>query len=125
MCELAHITGDLPRRAGLRAEILRPIAADFQTLGAKIGVFVALHTWGYAPLLYHHLHCIVAGGRLSADGTPVDHLGCRLSAPDVGFWHNPAAPATGQPVRLLGYFDLSLVFCVYSRPAGNSSVQSS
>jgi hypothetical protein len=25
---------------------------------------------------------------------------------NVGSWHNPAAPATGQPVRLLGYFDL-------------------
>ena len=31
---------------------------------------------------------------------------------DDRFWHNPAAPATGQPVRLLEYFDLSLVFCV-------------
>jgi hypothetical protein len=40
-------------------------------------------------------------------------------------WHNPVAPATGQPVRLLGYFDLSLVFCVSQPSSGNSSVQSS
>jgi hypothetical protein len=31
---------------------------------------------------------------------------------DVGYWHNPVALATGQPVRLLGQFGLSLVFCV-------------
>jgi hypothetical protein len=43
---------------------------------------------------------------------------------NVGFWHNPAAPATGQPVRLLGYFDLSRVFFV-SQPSSNRSVQSS
>jgi hypothetical protein len=34
------------------------------------------------------------------------------SAVKVRIWHYSAAPATGQPVRLLAYFDLSLVFCV-------------
>jgi hypothetical protein len=41
-----------------------------------------------------------------------------MTSPDVSLWHNPAAPATGQPVRLLGYFDLSLVFCVSQPSSG-------
>jgi len=37
--------------------------------------------------------------------------GCRSNVP---LWHKPVALATGQPVRLLGQFGLSLVFCVVS-----------
>ena len=51
------------------AETLRTIAADPKHLGAEIVFFAVLHTWG-AILLHHpHLHCVVAGGGLSADGT--------------------------------------------------------
>src|ERR1700688_4067971 len=50
------------------AETLRTIAADPQHLGAEIGFFAVLHTWG-ADLLHHpHLHCVVPGGGLSPDG---------------------------------------------------------
>jgi hypothetical protein len=57
------------------AETLRTIAADLQHLGAEIGFFAVLHSWG-SNLLYHpHLHCVVAGGGLSPDGT--QWISCR------------------------------------------------
>ena len=51
------------------AETLRTIAADPQHLGAEIGFFAVLHTWGQTLLFHPHLHCVVTGGGLSADGT--------------------------------------------------------
>jgi hypothetical protein len=57
------------------AETLRTIAADPQHLGAEIGFFAVLHTWGQTLLFHPHLHCVVTGGGLSADGT--QWIGCR------------------------------------------------
>ena len=51
------------------AETLRTIAADPKHLGAEIGFFAVLHTWGQNLLLHPHLHCVVPGGGLSPDGT--------------------------------------------------------
>ena len=51
------------------AETLRTIAADPKHLGAEIGFFAVLHTWGSALLHHPHLHCVVPGGGLSPDGT--------------------------------------------------------
>jgi hypothetical protein len=51
------------------AETLRTIAADPKHLGAEIGFFAVLHTWGQNLLHHPHLHCVVPGGGLSADGT--------------------------------------------------------
>ncbi len=50
------------------AETLRTIAADPQHLGAEIGFFAVLHTWGQNLLHHPHLHCVVPGGGLSPDG---------------------------------------------------------
>ena len=50
------------------AETLRTIAADPKHLGAEIGFFAVLHTWGQNLLHHPHLHCVVAGGGLSPDG---------------------------------------------------------
>jgi hypothetical protein len=50
------------------AETLRTIAADPKHLGAEIGFFAVLHTWGQTLLHHPHLHCVVAGGGLSRDG---------------------------------------------------------
>lgn len=50
------------------AETLRIIAADPKHLGAEIGFFAVLHTWGQNLLHHPHLHCVVAGGGLSPDG---------------------------------------------------------
>lgn len=51
------------------AETLRTIAADPQHLGAEIGFFAVLHTWGQTLMQHPHLHCVVPGGGLSPDGT--------------------------------------------------------
>ena len=50
------------------AETLRIIATDPQHLGAEIGFFAVLHTWGSNLLHHPHLHCVVPGGGLSPDG---------------------------------------------------------
>lgn len=50
------------------ADTLRTIAADPKHLGAEIGFFAVLHTWGQNLMHHPHLHCVVPGGGLSADG---------------------------------------------------------
>ena len=50
------------------AETLRTIAADPKHLGAEIGFFAVLHSWGSALLHHPHLHCVVPGGGPSSDG---------------------------------------------------------
>ena len=44
------------------AETLLTIAADPKHLGAKIGFFSILHTWGQNLLHHPHVHCVVTGG---------------------------------------------------------------
>jgi hypothetical protein len=50
------------------ADTLKTIAADPEHLGAEIGFFAVLHTWGQNLLFHPHLHCVVPGGGLSPDG---------------------------------------------------------
>jgi len=50
------------------ANTLRTIAADPKHLGAEIGFFAVLHTWGQTLVHHPHLHCVVPGGGLSTDG---------------------------------------------------------
>ena len=57
------------------AETLRIIAADPKHLGAEIGFFAVLHTWGSNLLHHPHLHCVVSGGGLSPEGT--QWIACR------------------------------------------------
>ena len=47
---------------------LLALAADPKRLGAQIGFSAVLHTWGQNLLFHPHLHCVVTGGGLSADG---------------------------------------------------------
>jgi hypothetical protein len=47
---------------------LLTIAADPKHLGARLGLTAVLHTWGSALTHHPHVHCIVPGGGLSADG---------------------------------------------------------
>jgi hypothetical protein len=70
------------------SETLRTIAADPKHLGAEIGFFAVLHTWGQNLLHHPHLHCVVPGGGLSPDGTR--WIFCR--------------PDFFLPVRVLGRF---------------------
>lgn len=51
------------------SETLLTIAADPKHLGARIGMTSVLHTWGSAMTHHPHVHVIVPGGGLSADGT--------------------------------------------------------
>ncbi len=50
------------------AETLRTIAADPRHLGAEIGFFAVLHTWGQTLVHHPHLHCVIPGGGLASDG---------------------------------------------------------
>jgi Putative transposase/Transposase zinc-binding domain len=50
------------------AETLQQIAADPKHLGAQIGFFCILHTWGQTLTVHPHLHCVVPGGGISLDG---------------------------------------------------------
>ncbi|HEX2712147.1 MAG TPA: IS91 family transposase, partial [Candidatus Acidoferrales bacterium] len=50
------------------SETLRTIAADPEHLGAEIGFFAVLHTWGQNLIFHPHLHCVVPGGGISPDG---------------------------------------------------------
>lgn len=56
------------------AATLKTIAADPRHLGGEIGFLAILHTWGQALTHHPHIHCLVPGGALSADGS---WLGCR------------------------------------------------
>ncbi len=53
----------------MAAETLLTIAADAKHLGARIGATLVLHTWGSALTHHPHVHGIVPGGGLAADGT--------------------------------------------------------
>ncbi len=71
------------------AETLQSIAADPEHLGAQIGFFCILHSWGQTLNFHPHLHCVVPGGGVSLDGSrwvacrpgfflPVNVLSCRF-----------------------------------------------
>ncbi len=51
------------------SQTLLTIAGDPKHLGARIGFFAILHTWGQNLLHHPHLHCVVPGGGLSPDGS--------------------------------------------------------
>jgi hypothetical protein len=51
------------------AETLQSIAADPKHLGARIGFFCILHSWGQTLTAHPHLHCVVPGGGISLDGS--------------------------------------------------------
>lgn len=49
------------------AQTLRTLTRDSRRLGAEIGFFAILHTWGQNLLHHPHVHCVVPGGGLSPD----------------------------------------------------------
>jgi hypothetical protein len=50
------------------ARTLSEVAANPKRLGAKIGFIGILHTWGQNLSLHPHVHCVVPGGGITADG---------------------------------------------------------
>jgi hypothetical protein len=51
------------------AATLQTIAADPRHLGAQIGFFSVLHSWGQNLLFHPHIHCVATGGGISPDRT--------------------------------------------------------
>jgi hypothetical protein len=51
------------------AATLQCFARDPQHLGGELGGTAVLHTWGQTLVQHVHLHCIVTGGALAADGS--------------------------------------------------------
>jgi Putative transposase len=48
---------------------LLEVAADPKHLGAEIGFFSVLHTWGQNLLAHPHVHCVIPAGGLASDHT--------------------------------------------------------
>ena len=61
-------------------EALLELLEQDRHLGARPGILMGLHTWGGALPLHPHLHCLVTGGGLTADGR------WRASRPDFLLW---------------------------------------
>ena len=59
------------------SETLLQVAANPKHLGARIGYFAVLHTWGQQLQHHPHLHCVVPGGGISMNGTRWVH--CKRS----------------------------------------------
>lgn len=49
------------------ARTLVTIAGDARHLGAEIGFFSVLHTWGQNLLFHPHIHCVATGGGLTPE----------------------------------------------------------
>ena len=60
------------------SETLRTIAADPKHLGAEIGFFAVLHTWGQNLMFHPHLHCVVPGRRTLSRRKPLDPVSARI-----------------------------------------------
>jgi hypothetical protein len=50
------------------AQTLLEVAANPRFIGAEIGFLTVLHTWGQNLQHHPHVHCVVPGGGLSAEG---------------------------------------------------------
>lgn len=60
-----RVVYDLLFRAA--SEALLSLSGDKKHLGARIGFFAVLHTWGQNLHLHPHLHCVIPGGGLTSD----------------------------------------------------------
>ena len=50
------------------AQTLQEIARNPKHLGARLGFFAILHTWGQTLIHHPHVHCVVPAGGLAEDG---------------------------------------------------------
>lgn len=50
------------------AEAIIDLARDRRFVGGTVGVLAVLHTWTQQLLYHPHVHCLVTGGGISADG---------------------------------------------------------
>ena len=56
------------------SETLLQLGRDPKRIGALLGITSVVHTWGRNLIFHPHLHCIVTGGGLGADGAWVNSL---------------------------------------------------
>ena len=57
------------------SQTIAEVAANPRHLGARdVGILAVLHTWGQNLMHHPHLHCVVSGGGLSADGEALDRF---------------------------------------------------
>ena len=68
----AHETLLLDLLFASAAETLLQLARDPKRLGGLLGITAVVHTWGRNLIFHPHLHCVVTGGGLGADGAWVD-----------------------------------------------------
>jgi len=54
------------------SEALLQLASDPKRLGGLLGITAVVHTWARNLVFHPHVHCIVTGGGLDADGAWVD-----------------------------------------------------
>ena len=66
------------------ARTLQEVALNPKHLGARLGFFAILHTWGQTLIHHPHVHCVIPAGGLTQDGT----------------WR-PCPPGFFLPVRVL------------------------
>jgi hypothetical protein len=50
-------------------DTLSTLLTDPKYLGAQPGIIAALHTWSQTLVLHPHVHCLVTGGGLTAEGS--------------------------------------------------------
>src|ERR1700685_3513294 len=50
------------------AEAIIELARDRRHVGATVGVLAVLHTWTQQLLYHPHVHCLITGGGVTADG---------------------------------------------------------
>src|SRR6202040_1121813 len=51
------------------AEAIIELARDRRFVGGTVGVLAVLHTWTQQLLYHPHVHCLVTGGGVSAEGS--------------------------------------------------------
>jgi len=56
------------------SETILQLGHDPKRIGGMVGVTSVVHTWGRNLIFHPHLHCIVTGGGLGADGAWVNSL---------------------------------------------------
>lgn len=66
---LAHPTKVYQLLFRAAADTLLEVGADPKHLGAQLGFWLVLHTWGQQLQHHPHVHAVVPGGGLSADGS--------------------------------------------------------
>lgn len=71
---------------GATAASIIELARDPRYVGGTVGVMAVLHTWTQQLLYHPHVHCLVTGGGVSADGT---------------HWHPPVRNGFLVPVKAL------------------------